>query len=102
MSFESRTITSDSDSVKLEGNLREDGSFYALWLAVDKREILWDGEDWLINSLYPALQRYANRQMTAQDKLVLTEGELLVSELEDALEVFEHAEKLGWFEGFKK
>lgn len=101
MSFETRTLHSDSDKIEI-GVFAEGNNFNMLSITYrsDGREEFWDGDYWIKFEFFPALDNWINHRPNPND-----EGTLAEINYEDRLEMWgllQKAEALGWLVHVKR
>lgn len=96
MSFEVRTLHSDSDKIEIAVFVAGTGF---KGLAITYKGDYWDGEEWIKGTFFPALDNWINHRPNPNDEGILSE-----IDYEDRLEVWgllQKAEALGWLEHIK-
>lgn len=101
MSFEARTLHSDSDKITI-GVLVEGNTFHSFGVTYRPLDFedYWDGEEWIKYTFFPALDNWINHRPNPND-----EGTLAEINYEDRLEMWgllQKAEALGWLAHVKR
>jgi len=97
--FESRQLQSDKNNLTLSVNVDAYGGFYALSIypsEYSKSKFEADNETWILETLFPALEKFVYEGTYLSEDLQKEIGEVSREELITIYEMLVRASSLGW------